>query len=86
MQQQRRKSGITSINSSSDYSNDEINAATTNAQVETAVQNGETNISNVIPQTQTKTNAKIKLIKQQQIKNAAIEQNQRCNNRRKRRS
>ena len=42
--------------------NDEINAATTNAQVETAVQNGETNISNVIPQTQTKTNAKMKLI------------------------
>lgn len=56
--------------------NDEINAATTNAQVETAVQNGETNISNVIPQTQTKTNAKNEVDQAAANQNAAIEQNQ----------
>lgn len=56
--------------------NNEINGATTNAQVETAVQNGETNISNVTPQTQTKTNAKNEVDQAAANQNNAIDQNQ----------
>ena len=68
MQQQKKKAALQTLTQAVTTANDEINAATTNAQVDTAVQNGETNIGNVVPETQTKTNAKMKLIKQQQIK------------------
>ena len=56
--------------------NDEINAATTNAQVDTAVQNGETNIGNVVPETQTKTNAKNEVDQAATNQNNTIDQNQ----------
>ncbi|MGD3155861.1 DUF1542 domain-containing protein [Staphylococcus warneri] len=56
--------------------NDEINAATTNAQVDTAVQNGETNIGNVVPETQTKTNTKNEVDQEATNQNNTIDQNQ----------
>ena len=73
---EEKEAALQALNQAVTNANNEINAATTNAEVATALQNGETNITNAVPDTTTKGDAKAEVEQAANNQSNLIDQNQ----------